>query len=290
MDTGFFNHIKTALLMGALIGLFVGAGALIGPQWIVPLAVLGLVLNVGTFLFSHKIAIAAMRGRRLTEETGGDLYRMTRDLAERAELPMPKLYLCPHKAPNAFATGPSPKFGAVAVTQGAVDLLTREEMAGVIAHELTHIKNRDTLITTIAATIAGVFSMMASSMFWLMPYFSMGGGRREGGNVLAMFAVIIVGAIGAALLKAMISRRREFMADEGAAKIVGSPDGLISALQKLEAVSRQVPLRQPNPAANNLFIIEPMMAAHGGGFDLGRLFATHPATAKRVAALSKLKR
>ena len=188
---------------------------------------------------------------------------------------MPRVYVCPHEAPNAFATGRSPRHAAVAVTRGALQLLDHDELEGVIGHELAHIRNRDTLTSTIAATVAGLFSMLA---YWGF-IFGMGGGRR-GGNPLALLAVVILGAVGAALIKAMISRSREFVADADGAKIAGSPHGLVSALRRLESYSGRIPLHNPNPAMNNMFIVEPLV-----GKTLTTLFASHPPTEKRVAAL-----
>ena len=279
----FVNDAKTAVLLGALTGLFVLVGGAIGAGWVLPMLIIGAVMNVGAWLFSHKIAIASMRARELTPETGGDLYRMIDRLRRRAGLPMPKVYISPHTAPNAFATGRSPSKGAVCFTQGALDLLDPAELEGVAAHELAHIKNHDTLISTVAATVSGVLAMLAQYGLFL------GLGRREGGNPLVMIGVVILAAVGAAVIKAMISRSREYEADADGAAIAGSPDGLMSALGKLDALSRRVPMRQPNPAMNNLFIVEPLAAYAGRGSVLGRLFATHPPTDRRLAALSKLR-
>ncbi|MHC5007482.1 MAG: M48 family metalloprotease, partial [Planctomycetota bacterium] len=182
----------------------------------------------------------------------------------------------PQEAPNAFATGRSPRHAAVAVTQGALRLIDHEELEGVIGHELAHVKNRDTLTSTIAATVAGLFSMLA---YWGF-LFGMGRGGR-GGNPLALLGVVLLGAVGAALIKAMISRSREFVADAEGAQIAGSPHGLVSALRKLESYSKRIPMHNPNPAMNNMFIVEPFT----GGQTLVNLFASHPPTEKRVAAL-----
>ncbi|MEM1329858.1 MAG: M48 family metalloprotease [Planctomycetota bacterium] len=273
--TAFVNNVKTAVLLGGLFGLVLVVGSQFGQGGLIVALFIGGGMNLFAFFFSDRIAIASMRGRELDETTGGDIYRMTQELSERAGLPMPRVYLCPHQAPNAFATGRSPSKAAVAVTQGAVDLLDRQEMEGVIAHELAHIKNRDTLTSTIAATVAGALAFLAQWGFFL------GMGNRQGGNPLIGIVVVIIAAVGAGLLKAAISRSREFVADADGARIAGSPDGLISALLKLDAVSQRVPLQQPNPAQNNLFIIEPL----SGGNTVLSLFATHPATEKRVAAL-----
>lgn len=275
----FINNAKTAILLGALMGLFVAVGGMMGQGYLWVGLIFGGLVNLVAFFFSDKIAIAAMRGRQLTPETGGDLYRMVDRLRQRAELPMPKVYLCPHEAPNAFATGRSPRHAAVAFTQGAVNLLSPEELEGVAAHELAHIKSRDTLISTVAAMIAGTLAFIAQYSFFFMM------GRREGGNPLLMIVGVILGAVGAALIRAMISRTREFQADAIGARIAGSPQGLMSALSKLNGYSRRIPLRQPNPAQNNLFIVEPLA---GTSRTLVNLFATHPPTEKRLEALARL--
>lgn len=276
MSTALINHGKTAILMGAMMGLFVAVGGMFGEGFLLPALLLGGGMNVFAFFFSDKIAIRAMRGRELTAETGGDLYRMVDTLRQRAGLPMPRVYLTPHGAPNAFATGRSPSKSAVAFTQGAVDLLRPDELEGVIAHELAHIKNRDTLISTVAATISGVLAFLAQWGLLL-------GGARNNENPLATILVVILGAVGAVMLKAAISRRREFMADAEGARIAGSPSGLMSALATLENANRRIPMRNPNPAQNNLFIVEPMM-----GDRLARLFSTHPPTEKRLEALRRV--
>jgi len=241
-STSFVNNVKTTLLLAVMTGLIVGVGGMMGRQFLIPALMLGGVMNVVAWFFSDKIAIASMQGREIDARTGGELYRMVDDLRQRAGMPMPRVYICPHSAPNAFATGRSPNKAAVAFTQGAVDLLSREEMAGVIAHELAHIKNRDTLTSCIAATIGGA---LASLSYYAMLF---GGGNREGGNPLGALVAIIVAPIAAAIVQAMISRSREYVADAEGARIAGTPNGLISALQKLDAYARRLPLEQPNPA------------------------------------------
>jgi heat shock protein HtpX len=271
----FINNLKTVFLLGAMTGLLVAVGGLMGQQFLLPFLVFAILMNFGVWFFSDKIAIASMRGREVDENTGGDLYRMVDDLRRRAGLPMPRVYICPHEAPNAFATGRSPGKAAVAVTEGALRLLNREELEGVMAHELAHVKNYDTLTSTVAATVAGVLAFIAQ-WGWFM-----GAGNRNGGNPIIFFLTIILAAVGAALVKAAISRSREFVADADGARIAGTPRGLQSALAKLESYSKRIPLDQPNPAMNNMFIIEPMM-----GSQVLRLFATHPPTEKRIAALN----
>lgn len=276
------NNFKTVLLLGGLMGLFLVVGSLWGTQGLIMGLVFGGLMNFIAFWFSDTIAIKSMRGQEVTREQAGWLYDMVAELAQRAELPMPRVYICPHAAPNAFATGRSPNKAAVAFTQGLLQSMTRDEIRGVAAHELAHIKNRDTLTSTIAATVSGVLAFLAQWGLLL-------GGRREGGNPLVMFAVVILAAVGAALIKAMISRSREFVADADGAAIAGSPDGLMSALAKLDSMSRRVPLDQPNPAMNNLFIVEPLASNLGGGRTLINMFATHPPTEKRIASLRRLR-
>jgi len=275
--TAFVNNIKTAALLGLMTAIFVGVGAMWGAEGMILGLVIGGLMNVGAWWFSDRIAIAAMRGREVTRETAPDLYEMVDRLRRRAELPMPRVYVCPQEAPNAFATGRSPHHSAVAVTQGLLRIMSERELEGVIAHELAHIRSRDTLISTVAATIAGTLAFLAQWGFFFM------GGRDRGANPLALLGIVILGAVGAALIKAAISRSREFVADAEGARIAGSPDGLASALARLEATARRVPMDNPNPAMNNMFIIEPFM-----GKTLTSLFASHPPTEKRIAALRQL--
>lgn len=275
--TGMLNNAKTAVLMAALMALFLMVGASMGGiENLLLFGVIGVAMNVGAFWFSDRIAIATMRGQEVDESH--ELYQMVDTLRQRADLPMPRVYICPQDAPNAFATGRSPRHAAVAATQGALRLLDYQELEGVMAHELAHVKNRDTLISTIAAIVAGILAFVAQWGLFL------GIGRQQGGNPLAAIAVIILAAVGAAVLKAMISRSREFVADADGAKIAGSPHGLINALQKLESLNQRIPMQNPNPAQNSLFIVEPF----SGGEAVMRLFATHPKTEDRVRALREL--
>ena len=279
------NRFKTVLLMGALMGLFLVVGAQWGQQGMIIALLFGGVGNVVAWFFSDSIAIRAMRGKEIGPDGAGPripgampnehLYAMVDRLRQNAGLPMPRVYICPHDAPNAFATGRSPAKGAVAVTQGLLRLMDEREIEGVVAHELAHIKNRDTAISAMAATIAGVLAFLAQWFFFI-------GGRREG-NPLMAFGVVILAAVGAAIIKAMISRSREFIADADGARIAGTTEGLSSALAKLDAYSKRIPLVQPNPAQNNLFIIEPFC-----GRTLTSLFASHPPTEKRLESLRRV--
>lgn len=273
--TAFVNNVKTLMLMGGLIALLGLVGSMWGTNGMIIALAFGAITNVGAWFFSDKLAIASMRGQRVDEKSGGELFAMVKRLSERANLPMPRVYVCPHAAPNAFATGRSPRHAAVAVTQGALRILSREELEGVMAHELAHVKNRDTLTSCVAATVSGVLATLAYWSMWLG-----GGSRNENSNPFVVLATVLLASLGAALIRAMISRSREFVADADGAKIAGSPRGLVSALQKLEASSRRIPLQQPNPAMNNMFIVEPFT-----GETLTRLFASHPPTEARVRAL-----
>ena len=272
----FINNLKTAILLGALFALLVWVGSFWGREGMFVAGVIAVLMNFTAWFFSDKIAIAAMRCQEVDEQSAPQLVAMVRELAQRAGLPMPRVYVCPHSAPNAFATGRNPRHAAVAVTAGALQLLDAEELKGVLAHELAHVKNHDTLTSTVAATVAGVFSMLAYSAMWFG-----GGSNREGGNPLVLLGMVLLGAIGAALIKAMISRSREYVADADGAAIAGSPNGLASALRKLDTVAKRIPLENPNPAMDNMFIVEPFL----GMESLTKLFATHPPTEKRIAAL-----
>jgi len=275
------NNLKTAALLGGLMALFVVVGSRWGMPGMTIALVMGGMMNLVAFFFSDKIALAAMQAKEITIADGGvegELVRMVDELRQRAGLPMPRVYICPQEAPNAFATGRSPSKAAVAVTVGALRLLNKEELRGVMAHELAHVKNRDTLISCIAATIAGVLAFLAQ---WGM--LLGGGNNREGGNPLVGILTVILAAVGAAVIKAMISRSREFVADADGAAIAGSADGLISALQKLAAMSERIPMANPNPAQNNLFIVEPLT-----GSSVLNLFATHPPVERRVLSLREV--
>lgn len=279
------NNLKTAMLMAALMALFLLVGSQFGSGGLIFALIFGVITNFSAWFFSDAIAIRAMQGREIGPDSGPvggvntrRIYESVARLSQRAGLPMPKVYLCPHDAPNAFATGRSPRRAAVAVTRGLAATMSDAELDGVIAHELAHIKHRDTLTSTIAATVAGVLAFAAQWFFFL------GMGRRDG-NPFVSFLVIIGAAVGAALIKAMISRSREFAADAEGARIAGSPHGLASALARLDSMSRRVPLRQPNPAQNNLFIVEPLS---GGAPSLISMFATHPPTARRIEALRRM--
>lgn len=276
----FLNSFKTAIFLAALFALVLWIGSFWGQTGLLIAFILGGLMNIIAYFFSDKIAIAAMQGRPVDERSAPDLIHMVRRLAENAGLPMPKVYICPHDAPNAFATGRNPRHAAVAVTQGALRLLTYEELEGVLAHELSHIKNRDTLISCVAATIAGAISYLAHLAF----FFGAGSNNREGGgNPLALLLTILLAPIAAAMIQMAISRSREYIADHDAAIIAGTPLGLINALKKLDAYARRIPLVAQTPAMNHMFIVQPL-----SGESLASLFSTHPPIAKRIARLQEM--
>jgi len=274
----FLNNVKTAFLLGALFGLILIAGWLLGSTTGLVIAfVFGGLGNVVMFFYSDKIAVKAMGGQEVDESSAPDLMQIVRRLSQQADIPVPRVYICPQEAPNAFATGRSPNHSAVAVTRGALKLLEPRELEGVIGHELAHIKNRDTLTSTIAAVIAAGLSSLGY-LFIFIPIWG-----DEDSNPLALLAFIILAPIAATLIQAAISRSREFVADAEAAEIAGTPEGLVAALQKLEAASKRIPMEHENPGQNHMFIVKPLNA----GAAFSKLFSTHPPTEARIAKLRK---
>lgn len=268
------SGLKTAALLGGLSALFLVIGAYFGGEQGMVLAFgVAVVMNVGSYWFSDKIVLRMYRAQQVDERH--PLYRITARLAQKAGLPMPRVYIIPDASPNAFATGRNPQHAAVAATEGLLRALPESEVEGVIAHELAHVQNRDILISSVAATMAAAIMMVArfGAMF--------GGGRdsREGGSPIALLGTIILAPVAAMLIQAAISRQREFAADRRGAEIVGSPLGLAQALRRIEAAARHVPL-DANPATAHMFI----MAPFSGGALLS-LFSTHPSTEARVQRL-----
>jgi heat shock protein HtpX len=276
------NYFRTAMLLAGLTALFMGVGYLIGGQ---TGAMIALVLAAGMNLFSYwnsdRMVLSMHGAQEVDARTAPDLYRLVQELAGRAQLPMPRVYLMDNPQPNAFATGRDPDHAAVAVTTGLMSALSREEVAGVVAHELAHIKNRDTLIMTITATIAGAISMLAQfGMFF--------GGNRENNNgmgIIGTLAMVILAPIAAMIVQMAISRTREYAADRMGAQIAGEPMWLVSGLQRIENAAHQIPneTAEHNPATAHMFIINPL-----SGQRMDNLFSTHPATENRVAALMQL--
>jgi heat shock protein HtpX len=271
------NGIKTVLLLGLLSGLLLVIGDLVGgPNGLVIAFVFAVVMNFGSYWFSDKIVLRMYRAKEVGP--GHPLHAMTARLAQRANLPMPKVYVIPDQSPNAFATGRNPQHAAVAATEGIMRVLNESELEGVMAHELAHVKHRDILISSIAATLAATI-MMAARM---AAYAGMFGGRDDrggGSNPIALLGMLILAPMAAMLIQAAISRSREFVADAGGAEISGNPYGLAEALRKIDAVAKRVPL-DANPATAHMFIIKPF-----SGAGLMSLFSTHPPTEARIRAL-----
>ena len=269
------NNIRTVLLLGALMGLFLAVGSFWGNNGIAIALVLGGFMNIFAFFFSDKIAVATMRAKPVSEAQAPELHALVRDLAARANLPVPRVYLCPQQTPNAFATGRNPSNAVVAVTRGLLEMLNRDELAGVIGHELAHIKHRDILISSIAATIAGAISALGY-LFWFLPM----GSDDDDGNPLAALAMIILAPFAAALIQMAISRKREYNADSVGAELSGDPIYLATALEKLHHYNRALPMRVPLDGQKSMFIVQPFSGRGGADW-----FNTHPSLKKRLNAL-----
>jgi heat shock protein HtpX len=271
----FYNNVKTAALLGILTALIVLVGGLIGgQQGMVFALIFAGIMNFGGYFYSDKIALAAAHAT----EVGPDhpLYGIVQRLTQKAGLPMPRVYISPESAPNAFATGRNPNHAAVCATEGLLQMLNEDEIAGVMSHELAHVLHRDILITTIAATVAGAITFLAHNVWWM----GIGERDRRDSNILELLAVMIFAPLAAILIQASISRSREFNADAGGAKICGNPMWLASALTKLEAGNEQIPMNV-SPAFNAMFISEPLNAMDR----MANLFRTHPTLQERLQNL-----
>ncbi len=275
----FVNHAKTALLLGALIGLCMLIGHLwLGPQGVLFGLIFGGLGNLIAFFFSDKIALMSMGAQPLERHEVPWLYDMVERLSQRAGLPMPRIYLCPQEAPNAFATGRSPKRAVVAVTAGMLRHFPPDEIEAVIAHELGHIKHRDMLITTVAAVLAGLISYAGYMVFW----FGVGGDRRDNPfGAIGAILMLILAPIAAAIIQMAISRSREYAADHYAGERTGNPLKLARALARLAGLNERIPT-EVNPAFNSLFIVQPL-----SGEGMAALFSTHPPIEKRIEALQR---
>jgi len=277
------NGIKTILLMVTLTLMLIAIGAILGGKTGMTIAlIIAFGMNFISYWFSDKIVLKMYRARPVSQSDAPELYGMVRRLAQKAGLPMPKVYVIEQAQPNAFATGRNPENGAVAVTTGIMQILTQEELAGVMAHELAHIKHRDILVGTIAATIAGAISYLAQMAQWAMIF----GGRHdddERGSPIAAIVMMIVGPIAAMLVQMAISRSREYGADAGGARLAGNPINLANALKKLHMASQKIPMNA-NPATSHMFIVNPLK---GGG--LLKLFSTHPPMEERVSRLEAMR-
>jgi heat shock protein HtpX len=277
------NNIKTlSLLVGLTLILVWAGGALGGKQGMTMALIFALVMNFFAYWFSDKIVLRMYGAKQVSEAEAPELYGIVRRLVQKAEMSMPKVYMINEDQPNAFATGRNPKHAAVAVTTGIMRILSHEELQGVIAHELAHVRHRDILISTIAATIAGAISYLAQMAQWAM-IFGHRGDDEEGGHPVAALAMMIVGPIAALIVQMAISRSREYAADEGGARLAGNPRHLAGALRKLHMASQKIPMHA-NPATSHMFIVNPLS---GGG--LLKLFSTHPPIEERIAKLESMR-
>lgn len=282
---GFGNQIKTVFLMSLLTVLVILAGNAIGGSGGMQIAfIFAMVMNFGSYWFSDKMALAMTKAQPISREQSPELYAMVERLADNANLPMPRLYMTPSPQPNAFATGRNPNHAAIAVTQGLMQILNREELEGVLAHEMAHIKNRDILISTLAAVMAGVITTLAHWAQWALMFGGAGGNDEEGASGLAALPLIILGPIAAMLVQMGISRSREYLADATGAEIAGNSSGLANALQKLERSSAAIPMNV-NPSASHMFIVNPLNARR-----VANLFSTHPPIEERVKRLYTMER
>jgi heat shock protein HtpX len=278
------NTLKTTFLLALLTVLFVLVGKAIGGQSGMVFAFgLAVVMNVGSYWFSDKIVLRMYGAREVSEAEAPQLHGTVRRLAVAAGAPMPKVYVIPEESPNAFATGRNPAHAAVAVTEGILRILSPEELEGVLAHEMAHVTNRDILIQTVAATLAGAIMMLANMAKFAAIFGAGSRDDREGGGGLSMLAMAIIAPLGAMLVQMAVSRSREYLADETGARFCGKPEALARALEKISNWSRQVPMHA-SPATAHMFILSPLS---GGG--LMSLFSTHPPVEKRIERLLALR-
>jgi len=273
------NTVRTGILLGALTGLLLLIGGYFGGrQGIIIAFIFAMIMNFGSYWFSDKIVLSMYRASEVSEREAPELYTIVKNLALRADLPMPRVYIVPGDTPNAFATGRNERHAVVAVTEGILRILNRDELEGVLAHELTHIKNKDMLIGSIAATLAGAVMMLASMAKWAA-IFGVGGDDEDGGGIVGLILMAILAPIAALLIQMGISRSREYLADEGGARISGKPYGLASALEKLASASKAVPMKA-SPATAHMFTVNPLTSK-----SFANLFSTHPPIEKRIERL-----
>ncbi len=277
------NNLKTMVLLVFLTLILVWAGAAFGGKQGMTIALIfAFGMNFFAYWFSDKIVLKMYRAQEVTEAEAPELYRVVRMLSQKAQIPMPKVYIMQEDQPNAFATGRNPRHAAVAVTTGIMRILNHDELAGVVGHELSHITHRDILISTVAATLAGAISYLAQMAQWAAIFGGHRGNDDEGGSPIAALVMMIVGPIAALIVQMAISRSREYLADEGGARLAGNPRLLASALRKLNYASQKIPM-DANPATSHMFIVNPLS---GGG--LLKLFSTHPPMEERIARLEQM--
>ena len=279
------NQLKTTVLLAALTVLIVLIGRMFGGnQGMIIAFIFAMLMNFGSYWFSDKIVLAMYKAQELDPSEAPEIHQMVEEMAQRGGLPKPRIYLIPSETPNAFATGRNPEHAVVAVTKGILRLLSPDELKGVLAHELGHVKNRDILIGSIAATLAGVVMMLASMARWAAIFGFGGGDDNEGrGNIIVLIAMSIVAPLAAMLIQMAISRSREYLADETGARLAGNPRSLASALEKLAHASQRIPMQEARPATAHMFIVNPLK---GGGF--ANWFSTHPPMEERVRRLRSM--
>jgi heat shock protein HtpX len=279
------SRIRTTLLLAALTVLIIWIGGMIGGKQGMYIAfIMAFVMNMGSYWFSDKIVLAMYHAQPIDEHQSPELYRIVRELAAEAHLPMPRIYMIPEEAPNAFATGRNPENAVVAVTEGIMRILTPGEVKGVLAHELGHVKNRDILVSSIAATLAGAVMILAHMAQWAAIF---GGGRSDdddrGGGFLGLIVTVILAPIAATLIQLAISRSREYLADETGARLAHNPENLARALEKLAMASERIPMNA-NPSTAHMFIVNPL-----SGKSLANLFSTHPPIEERIRRLRSMR-
>ncbi len=280
------NWIKTMVLMTVMTVLFVWIGRIVGGQsgMIIALLLAG-GMNFFSYWFSDKIVLKKYHAKEVSQLEAPDLYGIVQELAVAAEIPMPKIYIVPESSPNAFATGRNPSHAAVAVTEGILQILDRNELKGVLGHELAHVVHRDILIGTIAAVFAGAIMVLASIARWGAIFGGFGGSNDDDGGIFGLLIIMIIAPTAALIIQMAISRSREFLADAGGAKYSGNPLYLANALRKLDGISRQVPLKRATPQTAHMFIVNPF-----SGRRISSLFATHPAMEERIRKLEEMAR
>jgi heat shock protein HtpX len=274
------NQLKTVVLLGALSALLIGIGGSLGPGYLYGFTALALLMNLGAYFFSHKIVLKMHRAQEVTPAQAPDLHRMIDEVARAAGVPKPRVYVIPEMQPNAFATGRNPEHGVVAVTEGIVQVLDARELKGVLAHEMSHIKNRDILVATVAAGIAAAVTYIAHALQFSAFFGGQSDDDEGGGSMVGMLAMAFIAPIAATLIQLGISRSREYMADETAARLTGDPEALARALEKLERGAQRIPAHV-EPATASLFIVSPL----SGGRSMMRWFSTHPPMQERIARL-----
>jgi heat shock protein HtpX len=278
------NTIKTTLLLGLMTGLIILIGGALGGRggMIIAFFLAG-IMNIGSYWFSDKIVLAMYRAQEIAPQDNPEIHQIVMELAQQASIPKPRIYLIDDDSPNAFATGRNPEHAVVAVTSGILRILSRQELKGVLAHELAHVKNRDILIGSIAATMAGAIMMLASMARWS----AILGGNRDseegGGGIIGLLVMTIVAPVAAMLIQMAISRSREYQADASGARFSGNPLGLAGALEKLQTASKRIPMEEVKPATAHMFIVNPL-----SGRSLLNLFSTHPPIEERIARLRSM--